>query len=47
MYDLTMFFFLVCSGSMQKKIEEDTGVKIIFPSSREETSVGTTLIFSI
>ncbi|KAF8733505.1 hypothetical protein HU200_014804 [Digitaria exilis] len=26
-------------GSMQKKIEEDTGVKIIFPSSREETSV--------
>nr|XP_034596334.1 uncharacterized protein LOC117857656 isoform X2 [Setaria viridis]TKW11979.1 hypothetical protein SEVIR_5G007400v2 [Setaria viridis] len=28
-------------GSMQKKIEEDTGVKIIFPSSREETSVGT------
>jgi len=26
-------------GSMQKKIEEDTGVKIIFPSSRDETSV--------
>ncbi|TVU22999.1 hypothetical protein EJB05_32725, partial [Eragrostis curvula] len=26
-------------GSMQKQIEEDTGVKIIFPSSREETSV--------
>ncbi|CAO2186331.1 unnamed protein product [Urochloa humidicola] len=26
-------------GSIQKKIEEDTGVKIIFPSSREETSV--------
>jgi len=25
---------------MQKKIEEDTGVKIIFPSSRDETSVG-------
>ncbi|CAD6233656.1 unnamed protein product [Miscanthus lutarioriparius] len=27
------------SGSTQKKIEEDTGVKIIFPSSREGTSV--------
>ncbi|TVU04007.1 hypothetical protein EJB05_50423, partial [Eragrostis curvula] len=26
-------------GSMQKQIEEDTGVKIIFPSSKEETSV--------
>ncbi|XP_066400751.1 uncharacterized protein [Miscanthus floridulus] len=26
-------------GSTQKKIEEDTGVKIIFPSSREGTSV--------
>ncbi|XP_062188947.1 uncharacterized protein LOC133892269 isoform X2 [Phragmites australis] len=26
-------------GSMQKQIEEDTGVKIIFPSSTEETSV--------
>jgi len=26
-------------GSMQKKIEEDTGVRIIFPSSRDETSV--------
>jgi len=32
---------LECSGSTQKKIEEDTGVKIIFPSSREGTSVGT------
>jgi len=38
-YDLN-FHSLVCSGSMQKKIEEDTGVKIIFPSSRDETSVG-------
>ena len=34
-------YSLECSGSTQKKIEEDTGVKIIFPSSREGTSVGT------
>ncbi|KAL6850222.1 hypothetical protein ACP4OV_020849 [Aristida adscensionis] len=26
-------------GSVQKQIEEDTGVKIIFPSSKEDTSV--------
>ncbi|RLN24364.1 activating signal cointegrator 1 complex subunit 1 isoform X2 [Panicum miliaceum] len=38
--DVPLMRFVKGKGwSMQKKIEEDTGVKIIFPSSREETSV--------
>lgn len=28
------------SGSVQKQIEQETGVKIIFPSAKEETLVG-------
>lgn len=32
--------FLFHRGATQKKIEDDTGVKIIFPSSRREDSIG-------